>query len=44
VHSRFDAAALPATAARAPARSGRISGFALSIVLRAALRLVAVFA
>jgi len=44
VHSRFDAATLPVPATREPVRSGRVSALALSIVLRAALRLVAVFA
>jgi hypothetical protein len=44
VHSRFDVATLPADAVGSRARSGRLSGLVLSIALRTALRLIAVFA
>jgi hypothetical protein len=42
MHSRYDAATLPAPADRSRLGSGWLSGLALSLALRAALRLVAV--
>jgi hypothetical protein len=42
MHSRHDAATLPAPADRSRLGSGWLSGLALSLALRAALRLVAV--